>query len=332
MVIRQFTMAQSNIEPLLQKDPSRASYFPVKHHDLDAFGERGEQAIWVTQEVDLKRDRADWATLNDNVRQFVSFIIAFFAEAEDVVIDNLVHWMHTSVEVPEAKFFFGIQIGVETIHWKQYNKIIDSLIDDENEKNKLFEAAKSVPVIKAKADWARRCIQDANASFAMRTLMFAVVEMIFFSASFAGIYWVRVHLGKLPGLCQANELIARDEGLHCEFACHILNNHIQEKLPTETIHRVVREAAEIEKAFVRESLRTDLIGMRADQMCAYVEYISDRLLADLKQPPIFHTKNPFVRLMRFISAPCKKNFFEGRVTEYKRGEAKQQTVVNDENW
>jgi ribonucleoside-diphosphate reductase beta chain len=204
------------------------------------------------------------------------------------------------------------------------------MIECPDEKKRLFESAKSVPVIRAKADWARRYIADESCDFATRLVAFCCVEQIYFSASFAAIYWVRVHLKKLPGLCQANELIARDEGQHCEWAIHLLNNHIKNRPSTETFHEILRSAAENEKDFVRESLQTDLIGMRSDMMCNYVEYMTDRLCADLNIPSIYETKNPFEQMMRFISTPCKTNFFERHVTEYQRG----QMIVeaDDDNW
>lgn len=324
-------------EMLLREDPSRASFFPIKYPDIDAFGVRAERAIWVTQEVQLKNDRTDWATLDDNVRQFISFILAFFAEAEDVVVDNLVHWLHASVEVPECKWFFGLQIGVETIHWRQYGLIIDALIDDDAEKDRLFRAARNVPVIRNKSDWARKYIQDDSLSFGTRLAAAVCVEGIFFSSSFAAIYWVKVNLNKLDGICQANELIARDEGLHQEFCTYLLNHYCESRPSSAELSAMVREAAEIEKAFVMESLRVDLVGMRATKMAQYVEYVADRVMADLGEEPIYGTDNPFQRLMRIMSAPTKTNFFENEVTEYTRGEAATTTAAaaaddDDDNW
>jgi len=359
------------IEPLLTEDPERYTLFPIKYKDLYDFATTAENAFWVTDDVDMVKDVMQWPTLREAERKFISFILAFFAGAEGSVIDNLIKRFHGDVEAEEAKQFYEIQVGVEAIHKKQYNLMINSLIPDETEQRKLFSSIKTVPCIRAKNDWAAKYI-NSSLSFGERVIAFAAVEQIFFSGSFAAIYWVKVHLKKLPGLCHANELISRDEGLHCDFAILLYNDHIINKTPISKIQEIIRGAAEIEKNFVRESLNVRLVGMSPELMCRYVDYVADRLLLRLKQPfnkdgslvdnyladrrllptdpekdqrkpvpVIYGAKNPFA-FMRFMSAPYKSNFFEREPSDYQRGtnkRAENTPVVNgtvvaveDENW
>lgn len=348
------------VEPLLTENPERFTLFPIEHDDLFEYANKAEKAFWITDEVLLRKDVLEWPTLRPAEQKFISFILAFFSGAEGKVIENLVKRFLAEVETEEAKQFYELQVAVEAIHKKQYNLLINALIPDKEEQKKLFSSIKTVPCIAAKADWAEKFINDESLSFAERVIAFACVEQIFFSASFAAIYWVKVHLRKLPGLCHANELISRDEGLHCDFAIHLYNNHIVNKVSVSRVQHIVREAAEIEKGFVRDSLDVRLVGMSPDLMCAYVDYVADRLLQRLKQPHnsnnnnvdqyvtdrglhtndrrvsipiIYGVQNPF-GFMRFMSVPMKSNFFERDPSEYQRGAHKQQPVQTTSaiNW
>lgn len=305
-------------EPLLHCPEDRHSLFPIVHKDLYEFAKNAEKAFWVSGEVKLDKDRKDWLELSDSARQFISFVLAFFSGAEGRVIENLVHRFHKEVELPEAKYFYGIQIGVETVHEVMYNKLINAVEPDPVMQKKIFAKVQDVPCIKAKADWAEKWISNVDASFASRVIAFACVEQIYFSASFAAIYWVKTKLRKLPGLCEANELIARDEGVHCDFAIYLYNHYIKERLAPEQIQEIVRSATEIEKNYVRQSLQVDMVGMSADLMVQYVEYVADRLLSELGVEDIYHSTNPF-GFMNHISNMYKSNFFERRVTDYAKG-------------
>lgn len=336
-------------EPLLAEDPTRHGLFPVRHRDLYDMATKAENAFWVTKDVDMTKDVVQWPTLRPTERKFISFILAFFSGAEGRVIDNLVKRFHDDVACEEAKQFYELQVAVEAIHKKQYGLMIDALVPDVEEQTKLFASIETVPCIAAKAAWAERYINDQSLTFAERLIAFACVEQIFFSGSFAAIFWVKVHLKKLPGVCHANELISRDEGLHCDFAIHVYNNHIVNKLDVAKIQEIVRSAAEIEKDFVRGSLDVRMVGMSPELMCRYIEYVADRMLNRLKMPynkdgslvdqcvlnrsllpsdpakdrrngvaAIYGTRNPF-SYMRFMSAPNKSSFFERDVSEYQRG-------------
>jgi ribonucleoside-diphosphate reductase beta chain len=326
-----FTMTTVQHEPLLTHDDNRYSLFPVVHQELYDYANKAEKAFWVTSEVELKKDVLEWPTLKPAEQKFISFILAFFSGAENRVIDNLVKRFHEEVQVEEARLFYEIQIGVEGIHKKQYNLIIDALIPNADEQKTLFASIETVPCIRAKAQWADTFINDPHLPFATRLLAFACVEQIFFSASFAAIYWVKIHLKKLPGLTHSNELISRDEGLHCDFAIHLYNEHVVNKLSPDKVAEVVRAAAEIEKNFVRDSLDVKLVGMSSELMCEYVEYVADRMMTKLRCQAMYNTPNPF-SFMRFMSAPNKSNFFERHVSEYSRGAHNTDNVINSDNW
>lgn len=313
-------------EPLTVED--RPTLMPIRHPDVYEFACRAEKAIWVTADVKLDKDPVHWAKLSPDVQTFISFVLAFFVGAESTVIATIVQRFHSEIEMHEARQFYGLQIGVETIHEKQYNLLINALIPDEKEQFKLNSSVQNVPCIRAKAQWARDYISNKDASLATRMLAMACVEQIFFSSSFAAIYWVKTYLKVLPGVTQANEYISRDEGLHCDFAIHLLNHHIVEKLGVERMHEIVGKAAEIEKEFVRDSLKVRLIGMSSKLMQTFVEYIADRLLADLGMPPLYKSENPFP-FMEFISQRYKSNFFERRVTDYARDDDEDN---DNENW
>ncbi|KFG25938.1 ribonucleoside-diphosphate reductase subunit M2 [Nematocida ausubeli] len=300
-------------EPILTESNNRFVIFPIEHHDIWALYKDAVAVFWTAEEVDLSKDQADWDNLNNNERHFISYVLAFFAASDGIVNENLVERFASEVQISEARCFYGFQIMIENIHAEMYSLLIDTYIKDTAEKNFLFQAIENIPVIKKKADWALRWISDKEASFADRLVAFACVEGIFFSGSFASIFWLKKR-GLMPGLTFSNELISRDEGLHCDFAC-LLHSHLVNKC--ENISKIVLEAVEIEKEFLTDALPVSLIGINADTMCQYIEFVADRLLLALNEEKIFNAQNPF-DFMELISLRRKANFFEMRVGEYKR--------------
>lgn len=301
------------IEPLLDPKETRYVLFPIKYHDIWQMYKKAESSFWTVEEVDLTADRQDWASLNENERYFISNILAFFAASDGIVNTNLVERFSVEVVPIEAKFFYGFQIAIENIHSEMYSVLIDSYITDHDEKNRLFNAIENIPSIKIKADWALKWIHDENSSFATRVVAFACVEGIFFSGAFASIFWLK-NRGLMPGLTFSNELISRDEGLHCDFAC-LLNSYLIEKSPY--ILEIVKEAVEIEKIFLSESLPVNLIGMNCKLMCQYIEFVADRLLYNLGVEKYWNTKNPFP-FMENISLVGKVNFFDKKEPQYQK--------------
>lgn len=305
-----------------QVDNNRFVLHPVNFKDVYAMGETAEAAFWTTGEVDLSKDVRDWQALTPNQRHFIEQVLAFFAGSDGIVIENIAARFMRDVTMPEARYFYGLQLGIETIHSKMYSLLIDTYIQDPARRQDLLQAVTKTPCIAAKAQWALQYL-DSQASFATRLLAFACVEGIFFSASFAAIYYIKT-LGVLPGLTHSNELIARDEGLHTEFAVLLYNRYLTstERLSTEEAQRVIGDATVTEIQFVRESLPVAMVGMNADLMCQYVYYVADRLLLSLGYPAMYNKTCPFDFMMN-IATETKTNFFERRVSEYKRAGAQE---------
>lgn len=305
----------ASIEPILKENPNRFVLFPIEHDDIWKYYKDQQACFWVAEEIDLSSDLNDWAhNLNDNERHFIKHVLAFFAASDGIVNENLAENFVSEVQYTEAKFFYGFQIMMENIHSETYSLLIDTYIKDPKEKNYLFNAIEHMPCVKKKADWAMRWISEGN--FAERLIAFAAVEGIFFSGSFCSIFWLKKR-GLMPGLSFSNELISRDEGMHCDFACLLYNDHISQKLEPGVVQQIIKDAVEIEKEFVSDALPVNLIGMNADLMCQYIEYVADRLLAALHQPKIWNVENPFP-WMDMISLQGKTNFFEKRVGDYKK--------------
>lgn len=301
-------------EPILKDNKDRFVLFPIQHDDIWEFYKKAEASFWTAEEIDLSQDLKDWENLNDGERHFISHVLAFFAASDGIVNENLAENFVAEVQYTEAKFFYGFQIAIENIHSETYSLLIDTYIKDGREKDKLFNAIETMPFVKKKADWALRWIDEG--SYAERLIAFAAVEGIFFSGSFCSIFWLKKR-GLMPGLSFSNELISRDEGLHCDFACLLYNNHLVNKLDPQQVSDIITDAVEIEKEFVTEALPVKLIGMNAELMCQYIEFVADRLLVELGCEKVYNSTNPF-DFMELISLQGKTNFFEKRVGEYKK--------------
>jgi len=303
------------IEPILQENKDRFVLFPIVHDDIWKFYKQEEASIWTAEEIDLSQDIIDWEEkLNDNERHFIKHVLAFFAASDGIVNENLAENFLSEVQYTEAKFFYGFQIMMENIHSETYSLLIDTYIKDKVEADKLFHAIDHFDAIKKKADWAIKWIDSP--SFAERLIAFAAVEGIFFSGSFCSIFWMKKR-GLLPGLAFSNELISRDEGLHCDFAVMLHNDHIVNKVPKERITQIITEALDIEREFIIEALPVRLIGMNSELMTQYLEFVTDRLLSELHCDKIYNVENPF-DFMDMISLQGKTNFFEKRVSEYQK--------------
>lgn len=302
-------------EPILQENKDRFVLFPIKHDDIWRFYKRAEASFWTAEEIDLSPDLIDWENkLNEDEKYFIKHVLAFFAASDGIVNENLAENFVAEVQYTEAKFFYGNQIAMENIHSETYSLLIDTYIKDKADKDNLFNAIETMECVKKKADWALRWIDEG--SFAERLIAFAAVEGIFFSGSFCSIFWLKKR-GLMPGLSFSNELISRDEGLHCDFACLLYNNHLKNKLPKEKVRSIILNAVEIEKEFILEALPVRLIGMNSDLMSQYIEFVADRLLSELDCEKEFNVKNPF-DFMDMISMQGKTNFFEKRVGEYQK--------------
>ena len=308
----QTTLAE---EPLLKENKDRFVLFPIEHDDIWQYYKKAEASFWTAEEIDLQQDLSDWNNkLNDDERYFIKHILAFFAASDGIVNENLAENFVNEVQYTEAKFFYGFQIMMENIHSETYSLLIDTYIKDPKEADQLFHAIETFDAIKKKADWALRWIESP--SFAERLIAFAAVEGIFFSGSFCSIFWLKKR-GLMPGLTFSNELISRDEGLHCDFACHLHNNHLINKVPQARIQEIIVDALDIEREFITESLPVRLIGMNSDLMTQYLEFVTDRLLIELGCSKIYNATNPF-DFMEMISLQGKTNFFEKRVAEYQK--------------
>ena len=303
------------VEPILQENKNRFVIFPIEHHDIWEWYKKMEASFWTAEEIDLHQDLTDWETkLNKDEKYFIKHILAFFAASDGIVNENLAENFVNEVQYSEAKFFYGFQIMMENIHSETYSLLIDTYVKDEQEKNQLFQAIDVFPAIKKKAKWALKWIESD--SFAERLIAFAAVEGIFFSGAFCSIYWLKKR-GLMPGLTFSNELISRDEGVHYDFAVHLHNNHLVNKVPKERIEEIIIDALNIEREFVTESLPVSLIGMNAKLMTQYLEFVTDRLLQELGCDKQFNVTNPF-DFMDMISLQGKTNFFEKRVSEYQK--------------
>lgn len=305
----------TQVEPILQENKNRFVIFPIKHHDIWEFYKSMEASFWTAEEIDLSQDLNDWNNkLSEDERYFVKHILAFFAASDGIVNENLAENFVNEVQYAEAKFFYGFQIMMENIHSETYSLLIDTYVKDEAEKDELFNALEVFPAIKKKADWALKWIESD--SFAERLIAFAAVEGIFFSGAFCSIYWLKKR-GLMPGLTFSNELISRDEGVHCDFAVHLHNHHLVNKVPKERIRSIIVDALNIEREFITESLPVSLIGMNAVLMTQYLEFVADRLLVELGCDREYNTSNPF-DFMDMISLQGKTNFFEKKVAEYQK--------------
>ena len=305
----------TQVEPILQENKNRFVIFPIKHHDIWEFYKSMEASFWTAEEIDLSQDLNDWNNkLNDDERYFIKHILAFFAASDGIVNENLAENFVNEVQYAEAKFFYGFQIMLENIHSETYSFLIDTYVKDEAEKDDLFNALEVFPAIKKKADWALKWIESD--SFAERLIAFAAVEGIFFSGAFCSIFWLKKR-GLMPGLTFSNELISRDEGVHCDFAVHLHNHHLVNKVPKERIRSIIVDALNIEREFITESLPASLIGMNAVLMTQYLEFVADRLLVELGCDREYNTTNPF-DFMDMISLQGKTNFFEKKVAEYQK--------------
>jgi ribonucleoside-diphosphate reductase beta chain len=302
------------IEPILQENKDRFVLFPIKHKEVWDMYKKAEASFWTAEEIDLGPDLNDWNNkLNDDERHFIKHVLAFFAASDGIVNENLAVNFMNEVQWPEARCFYGYQIMIENIHSETYSLLIDTYIKDPAEKDKLFHAIDTVPCVGRKAEWALKWI--ANGSFAERLVAFAAVEGIFFSGSFCSIFWLKKR-GLMPGLSFSNELISRDEGLHCDFAC-LLYSQLAQPLDKSKVTEIITNAVEIEKEFVTDALPVKLIGMNAELMRQYIEFVADRLLIALGCAKVYNVSNPF-DFMELISLQNKTNFFEKRVAEYQK--------------
>lgn len=305
-------MSQEN-EVLLRENKDRFVILPINYPAIWDMYKKHEASFWTAEEIDLSGDLKDWANLNDGERHFISHVLAFFAASDGIVNENLAINFMSEVQLPEARSFYGFQIAMENIHSETYALLIDTYVKDPVEKDRLFHAIETVECVKKKAEWALRWIE--NGSFAERLVAFAAVEGIFFSGSFCAIFWLKKR-GLMPGLTFSNELISRDEGLHCEFAC-LLYSMLEGKLPKERVQEIIVDAVEIEKEFITEALPVKLIGMNADLMKQYIEFVADRWLVELGNTKYYNATNPF-DFMELISLQGKTNFFEKRVGDYQK--------------
>lgn len=304
------------MDPILSPSADRFVLFPIKYHSVWEMYKKHLSIFWTAEEIDLIPDLADWEKLNDNEKHFISHVLAFFAASDGIINENLALRFYQDIQIPEVRCFYGLQIAIENIHSETYSLLIDTYIKDPDEKNRLFKAMTTVPCVGKKASWALKWMKSDN-SFAERLLAFAAIEGIFFSGSFCAIFWLKKR-GLMPGLATSNEFISRDEGLHCEFAC-LLHSLLQKEnqCSPEAIQSIFAEAVEIEKDFVTSALPVDLIGMNAQSMTQYIEFVADVWCEKLGAGKIFNTPNPF-DWMDLISLEGKTNFFEKRVTEYQK--------------
>ena len=300
-------------EPLLTPDDKRFVMFPIKYDDIWAMYKKQVDCFWRPEEIDLSKDLDDWAKLNDDEKHFISMILAFFAASDGIVLENLAQRFMSDVQISEARAFYGFQIAMENIHSESYSLLIETYIKDKEQKHKLFNAIENYPCIKKKSDWAQKWIHDNRSSFATRLVAFACIEGIFFSGAFSSIFWLKKR-GLMPGLTFSNELISRDEALHCEFAI-LLYSKLEKKLPKAKIHDIIKECVEIEIEFICEALPCRLIGMNSELMGQYIQFVADRLCVQLGYPKIYNVAN-CLDYMELISLESKTNFFEKRLGEY----------------
>ena len=306
-------MSVNIIEPLLTQDDNRFVMFPIIHHDIWEMYQKQVDCFWRPEEIDLSKDSSHWEGLNKDERYFISCILAFFAASDGIVLENLAQRFMLDVQISEARAFYGFQIAMENIHSHTYSNLIETYIKDKEEKKKLFNAINNFPCIKKKSDWSQKWIHDNKSCFATRLVAFACVEGIFFSGAFCSIYWLKKR-GLMPGLTFSNELISRDEALHCEFAV-LLYSKMLKKVGKDRIHEIIKDAVSIETEFICEALPCRLIGMNSQMMTQYIQFVADRLCLQLGYKKIYDVLNPF-DWMELISLEGKTNFFERSISEY----------------
>jgi ribonucleotide reductase beta subunit family protein with ferritin-like domain len=304
---------ESVTEPILTPNPHRHVLFPIEHHDVMSMVKHAMSVFWTAEEVDLAKDTKDWELLDANTQHFIKHVLAFFAASDGILMENLALNFQSEVQLPEAKYFYANQNFMEAVHSEMYSLLIDTYIQDKSEKQHLLEGASRIPAIKKKAEWAMQWLDAKKNSFATRLVAFACVEGIFFSGSFCSIFWLKKR-GLMPGLTTSNEFIARDEGLHTDFAC-LLYGKIVNKLKKSTVYKIVKDAVKAEKQFITKALPCELIGMNAELMSQYIEFVADRLIMQLGYPSLFNVANPF-EFMERISLEGKDNFFEKRNANY----------------
>ena len=307
---------QDQKEFLLRENPRRFVMFPIMHKDMWAAYQQHRKAFWVEGEVDLTQDKKDWILLTDPERHFIKMVLAFFASSDGIIVENLGLRFLKEIQIPEARAFYGWQMSMENIHSIMYSQLIETYITDASEKENLFNAISTIPSVKRKGEWALKWI-GSNDSFATRLVAFAAVEGIFFSGSFCCIYWLN-ESGRMPGLCQSNGFIARDEGMHTNFACLLYNKYTENKLSNEVLHEIISEAVDIEIEFIIESLPCNILGMNSDLMIEYIKFVANRLVVQLGHEELYpYVKQPF-EFMNRICLENKTNFFELRVGEYQK--------------
>lgn len=314
------------MEKILVENPGRFVIFPIEHNDIWEYYKQHQAAFWTAEEVDLTNDIRDWETLTDNEKYFIKNVLSFFAASDGIVNENLAENFYREVQYPEAKFFYGIQLAMENIHSLMYSLLIDTYINNPKEKDECFNAIDRLPAVQKKAKWALEWIE--NASFAERLVAFAAVEGIFFSGSFCSIFWMKSR-GIMQGLCNANSLIFKDENLHCDFAIHLLNNHLENKPSEKRIKEILLSALEIEKEFITESLPVSLIGMNSNLMKQYLEFVVDGLLVKMGCSKEFNVDQPF-KFMEQIAMETKGNFFESRTMEYQKAKLNETISFTDD--
>merc|ERR1719454_1565521 len=313
-------------EPLLMENKHRWVMFPLQYPEIWEMYKKHEASFWTAEEIDLSQDMKDWETLTDSEQHFIKHVLAFFAASDGIVLENLASQFSTEVQIPEARAFYGFQMAMENIHSETYSLLIEQYIRDTDEKMKLFHAIETIPAVATKAQWAVNWM-NKDRSFYERLVGFACVEGILFSGSFCAIYWLKKR-GLMPGLTFSNELISRDEGLHTEFAC-LIYSKLQNRLPEEVVHGIIRGAVETERRFICEALSCDLIGMNSETMTRYIEFVADRLLVALGYSKLYGVSNPF-DWMELISLQGKTNFFEKRVGEYQKAGVMSSTNTGNE--
>ena len=314
------------MEKILKENPNRFVIFPIQYNDIWEYYKMHQAAFWTAEEVDLSGDIRDWENLSENEKYFVKNVLSFFAASDGIVNENLAENFYREVQYPEAKFFYGMQLAMENIHSLMYSLLIDTYISNEEEKNTCFTALDNLPAVQKKAKWALDWIE--NASFQERLVAFAAVEGIFFSGSFCSIFWLKSR-GIMQGLCNANSLIFKDENLHCDFAIHLLNNHVENKPSEKRIKEILLSALEIEKEFITESLPVSLIGMNQNLMKQYLEFVVDGLLVKLGCKKHFNVEQPF-KFMEQIAVETKGNFFESRTVEYQKAKLNESLSFTDD--
>ena len=314
------------MEKILQENKDRFVIFPIEHNDIWEYYTQHQAAFWTAEEVDLTEDIRDWENLTDNEKYFIKNILSFFAASDGIVNENLAENFLKEVQYPEAKFFYGFQLMMENIHSLMYSLLIDTYISNSAEKDECFHAIDKLPAVQKKAKWALDWIK--NSTFEERLIAFAAVEGIFFSGSFCSIFWLKSR-GVMPGLCSANSLIFKDENLHCDFAIHLLNNHIENKPSEKRIKEILLSALDIEKEFITESLPVSLIGMNHNLMKQYLEFVTDGLLVKFGCKKQFNVEQPF-KFMEQIAIETKGNFFEGRTLEYQKAKLNETLSFTDD--